>query len=304
MVPARRLESFEPPRESRAGWTKAMENYYHKEINNSKAYSQLRPVGKTPSPKNRERNQPCGCGSGRKYKKCCLNRHPRETFLYFDMGRPVVVDSISISGRGDVRIWSGGRRVKPRMTTLSSGYPRAGKNHKITWQVPINSGEISLDYRAAIEDLDVLIVMDTNSRKLENGRYFAVSVAAEFSVEVENGWINLTEANSCQLRFEGDDPGLNEKIGWVEVLKVFRQAGHPRDHRDLRMGLLTDHDRGKLSKYNSRELPLLPNTSIYLQPNERLMYASAGATSDGPLNQLMSQVDRAAKKVLEASHSA
>ena len=56
------------------------------------------------------RNKPCICGSGKKYKKCCLNK-PKERYASIDVdfGKPAKLDGVGITHDGQVEFIQGER---------------------------------------------------------------------------------------------------------------------------------------------------------------------------------------------------
>lgn len=46
------------------------------------------------------RNKPCDCGSGKKFKKCCEERKPVSPIAMAEWGEPTLINGLRVSPRG------------------------------------------------------------------------------------------------------------------------------------------------------------------------------------------------------------
>ena len=89
------------------------------------------------------RNEPCPCGSGIKYKRCCLGKKPRTAKFTFDFDEPTRITSFSIN-RGKFEVFGSDGIVKPALTKMTVGYSRE-KGLKVLNEVTTQNNMIFRD---------------------------------------------------------------------------------------------------------------------------------------------------------------
>jgi len=238
-----------------------------------------------------KRNQLCSCGSRKKYKNCCGEVKPRNVSLTVDMGEPVAINGLQMSREGQIKFLVDGNERVPTYANLILAHERKNKEPKQTVRLKQNNNNLSLNLVQILFDNNFLYIIDTNTTK-ENidGYYFSVTIVLEYQIEKK---IELLMTNSWMRSFKHKDRHIGEKIGWIELIKMI-----VNDHSEQKISIVTDHDLGNIDKYNSRELPLIENTHLFLPPNIKLVYASADKKNDSIVNQLISICDKEASKKL------
>ena len=111
------------------------------------------------------RNDPCPCGSGKKFKKCCLGKKPREQIVMLGSPGPrrgVHYDKDKMEFMG---LTTDGRLIKPEVTFSQTHYTgQSGKEKVITRiqdKVIPNEGDL-LKYLSS--SFDLVIAVDTNTK--------------------------------------------------------------------------------------------------------------------------------------------
>lgn len=124
------------------------------------------------------RNDPCPCGSGKKYKKCCLGQpsKPRTTTVTMDMGEPVSVKGVALSPSGEIRmIGEDGKPLRHISATVERSYARA-KGPKVLSRMPLHEhAPLIADPDRALLQFDTIFAIDSNARNIKG---HTVSVAA------------------------------------------------------------------------------------------------------------------------------
>src|SRR3972149_166435 len=115
------------------------------------------------------RNNPCPCGSGKKYKKCCLEKKPREHTVIVASPEPlhgVHYDKERMEFTG---LTPGDRLNKPVITYSQTHYQSdSGKEKvidRIQDKVIPNEAELM---RHLSSDFALIIAIDTNTRMIQS----------------------------------------------------------------------------------------------------------------------------------------
>ena len=209
-------------------------------------------------------NDPCPCGSGKKYKKCCLDKKPREHVVTYsqihyktDSGKEKVITRIQdkvVPSEADI------------MKHLSSSF-------------------------------DLIIAIDTNTKAIGGERVSVTSIVHCILQELpEPGayyadfpWHGASMFRNCPVAVHP------EKYGWIiEIQRINREP----PNRLKRFAIVTDHDLDNHISYNDKKLPILGE--VYLPDNFILMYGRGDGPNQSLLNYVVKQCDKESTEVLRA----
>lgn len=233
------------------------------------------------------RNEPCPCGSGNKYKKCCLNKIPRYQYVY--IGHKDKFDGVS-SENGKVSIHLSDKKIEPDSVFTQTQYTRKKGTEKIVNSIPGGDASDIMSY--LISNFNLIYAIDTNTKQVKNNK---ISVGSIIEYNTKN-----TQKNSILFRkigniiFKKCPDRLEEKFSWIRLVKLIISSKNY--NRQLKYAIISDHDFRNHTKYNERELPLAGD--FYLPDNFTLLYASSDTGKEFLLNKLISECEKDAKKIL------
>ena len=237
------------------------------------------------------RNSPCPCGSGRKYKKCCINKLPRQQCIYIGCAEPF---QAVLLGEGPPRV----RLASTEEVTADASFSqieyvrRVGKN-KVLLSLPCS--EISNTPASSALCFDSIWVIDTNTQRIGER---AVSVACVFECYPrpcdKPQDILLLYRENGYIVFRDCEHGMAERGAWAILVKTL--LARPTYCRELTAAIVTDHDLANHASYNAGDAAIFRES--YLPANFTLVYVSADKPQDHPLNMLISRCDRNAARVL------
>lgn len=240
-----------------------------------------------------QRNKPCPCGSGKKYKKCCFNKKPRTSSITMDMGEPVAVNGVRISPTGSVELLKDGVPLVPVDAYHDVNFDRE-KGPKILNKIPLDPNKLIINLNIALENFDRIFAIDTNT-KIVNGE--SISVACIVLCKLTRDKNNLLIAEFAPvhcLEFRNIQ-GVAENIAWMKAIQFI--TANPSYNIDLKFGIIVDSDLGNIPSYNNRFKPIY--SDFYLPQNIELIYASTDAGKEYLANKLISLCDKDATKLLE-----
>lgn len=243
--------------------------------------------------KGKDRNKSCLCGSGKKYKKCCLNKpKPRITYLTMDMGKPVAANSLRISPTGKVELLSNGISLIPKEIKIETGYERK-KGFKIINRAPLTHEDLFINPNRALEKYDLLCAIDTNTKPLNNGTVsVSCVVICKLTSQKEYTTVQYNAVNCLEFR---NISGKPENIAWCKLIKLM--MANPSYNEKMKVGIVVDSDLGNIPDYNARKIPIVDN--FYLPPNVELLYASTDIGKEYLPNILISLCDKEANKLIK-----
>ena len=115
------------------------------------------------------RNNPCPCGSGKKFKKCCFNKKPREQVVMVGSPEPLRgfhydKDKMELKG-----LTLDGRLIEPDVTFSQSHYIGQSGKEKVITRVhdKVIPNEADL-IRHLSTSFDLIIAVDTNTKVIES----------------------------------------------------------------------------------------------------------------------------------------
>lgn len=248
------------------------------------------------SPKNIGPSDPCPCGSGKKFKKCCSGKRP--SFRYNYLGHHEMFDGLSVGEDGIPLIHLlSGEWVRPDASFYQTGYIGENGKPRITSMMD-ESFVHSLtdkDIWRRLNSYDLVVVMDTNTKPL-SGEHISVSVAKQLKVaHVSDASAQTFGPKAEQFSvFKGLPGGEAEKFAWLQFIKYLKGRPYYRD--DLTVAIITDHDASMHNAYNTKKLPIFADK--FLPEGFSLIYARGDGRKDSNLNEIVAKCDRLANTLL------
>ena len=231
------------------------------------------------------RNQPCPCGSGKKYKYCCIDKIPRNQYNY--IGYREKFGSICFENEDPHVILSNGKKEKPDAVFSQIQYTRKKGTEKIVNSIP----EFAIDIVSHLaSNYNFIYAIDTNTKQIGNNKISVCSIIEAYFSRIDC----LRYRKNGNIIFKKCPDGLEEKFSWIELIKVILSNKNYND--EFKIAIITDHDHGNHTKYNKKELALVED--FYLPDNFTLFYASSDTGKEFLLNKLISECEKDAKKVL------
>lgn len=237
-------------------------------------------------------NDPCPCGSGRKYKRCCRDKRSREQTIY--VGHKEKFEGVRFHNcEAFVRLPSG-EEVKTDAVFSRTEYTRKSGKDKVLSSIP-NKATMQV-HRFLASEFDAVWAIDTNTKIIGND---AVSVSCIFECYAKKNEkdqrMDVRYRKNGNLLFKNRPDDESEKFAWFRLVTMI--VSSQRYHENLRIAIVTDHDLNKHSKYNSGKLPIYRD--FRLPRNFTLLYASSDAGKEQLLNMLIAECDRDASRLLK-----
>lgn len=247
--------------------------------------------------KNRFRNLPCPCGSGKKTKKChgvgIWDKKPRSHEITMDMGRPIKIDSFRVERNGHIQFFSDGEPIQPMKADVRVTYKRESKHDKTTFSASVDPRKPSININHILMNYDLVYAIDTHTRKSDN-EYKSVSCAIECQVQKSHAL--LLPTGRFTISFKPKTVDEVEKRGIVTLIRAIMDRWKLPRLPQMKVGIITDHDLNNIVNYNSRTIPLIPQTKAYLPPGFELLYASSDLKNDTVCNHLLSRCHKELNK--------
>ena len=242
--------------------------------------------------KGENRNKPCFCGSGKKYKHCCLDkRKTRKICITLDMGKPVTANAVRLSSDGKIGLLNNGVSLVPQNASIETGYQRR-KGLKVLNKLKLTNEQLLTDPNLALTRYNFVLALDTNTKSLNNGLLsVACIVLCKFAPKV--GYILAQYAPVHCLEFRNIQ-GKPENIAWKRTVEMV--MANPSYDKSKNMGIVIDSDLSNIPDYNARRKPIVDD--FYLPVNVELLYASADAGREYLPNKLISLCDKEAKELI------
>lgn len=242
------------------------------------------------------RNDPCPCGSGKKYKKCCLDKRLRQQIVM--VGSPVPLRGFHYDHEKMelVGLSIDGRLIKPDVTFSQTHYEgQSGKEKVITRIQDKVIRDTDALMRCLSSSFDLIIGIDTNT-KIIDGESVSVSGVINCIVQKapeSTGYYVNFPWNGAMIFRNCPEELSPEKFGWLTLIQTFL-----RDRRNVakRVGFVTDHDLDNHILYNGRKTPIFMNE--YLPANFTMMYGRSDGPNENLLNHLVKLCDKKSSEVL------
>lgn len=242
------------------------------------------------------RNNPCPCGSGKKYKKCCLDKKPREHTVIVASPEPLhgfYYDKERLEFSG---LTLDDRLIKPVITYSQTHYKSDSGKEKVIARIQdkVIPNEADL-MRHLSSDFDLIVAIDTNTRMIRSERISVSGVvhcvlqrmADPYSNDVNFPWHEVVLFRNCP----SDLP--SEKFGWMTVIQ---RINCEPPNKLKRFAIVTDHDLDNHTSYNSKRTAIFKN--FYLPDNFTFMYGRGDGPNQSLLNYLVKQCDKESTEVL------
>jgi len=240
----------------------------------------------------RERNQLCGCGSGKRFKYCHGRQDDWSTELLVGFAEAVAIDRWSVDGKsGEVSFEAEGRLLTPQVTYVTRSCPRSKGSKVVSQQLFGETCGVSLSPDANLLRFKAMIAVDTSTAPPSHD---SLSLTVGMLVECQRRDEHLTARRVGMVAFECRDRVLHpERRGWRLVLEYAMES---RSHQPLSAyAMLVDAHLGDHDDINERRQAL--DALRFLPPNWRLLYASADKPSASLANRLMAEVDKESRKL-------
>lgn len=237
------------------------------------------------------RNDPCPCGSGKKYKKCCIDKYPRGQYVYIGYSEPF---QGLTSGNDQVYVHlRSGEKAKAEALFSRTQYTRRSGKDKVVSCIP-NKAAFHIPTSLA-SSFDVIWVIDTNTKQINDDMVSISCVFECYAKKIEKTQeINIVYRQNGIIAFKNCPKKEAERFAWAKL--VARVTSSPNYKENLKIGLITDHDLNNHSKYNARELPIYKD--VYLPSNFTLIYAASDTGKENVLTMLIIECDKVASTIL------
>lgn len=236
------------------------------------------------------RNDPCPCGSGKKYKKCCINKRPRNQYVY--VGYKDKFEGVTFQD-GEVFVHlPSGEKVKADAIFSQTQYSRASGKDKVLYSISNIATFDILSFLA--ENFDAVWAIDTNTKNIDGQEISVVSILECYCRKTTSTRINIIYRKNGNIAFKNCPRNVAEKYAWMKLIPIIK--ANPNYNENQRVALISDHDLNNHSRYNSHELPIYKD--YYLPDNFILIYASSDTGKENILNKFIAECEKDAKAVL------
>jgi hypothetical protein len=245
------------------------------------------------------RNDPCPCGSGMKFKKCCLDKKPRQQIVMVGSPEPLSGFYYDHEQMELVGLAADGRAIQPAVTYSQTQYEGQSGKEKVIARI---QDKVIRDTAALMRCLsssfDLIIGIDTNTKTI-NGEKVSVSAVIHCEVQkhpestkptsyyVNFPWNGVIVFRNCPE----DLPA--EKFGWLALIQGFMRD---RQNVSKRVAFVTDHDLDNHIRFNDRKTPIFKNA--YLPDNFTMMYGRSDGSNENLLNHVVKLCDKKSTDVL------
>lgn len=244
------------------------------------------------------KNAPCPCGSGKKYKKCCLNKKPRENIMMIGSPEPLqgfYYDKEKMEFTGLAR---DGRLIKPVVTFSETHYIGQSGKEKVIARIQDKVIPNEADLMRCLSSFyDLIIAVDTNTKDVGSERLSVTGIVHcvvqstpdPNSYYAQFPWHGVSVFRNCPEELSP------EKFGWITVIQEVNRE--PRN-KLKRFAIVTDHDLDNHTSYNSRKIPIF--RGFNLPENFVLMYGRGDGPKQNLLNHVVKMCDEKSTETLKA----
>src|SRR5688572_4261712 len=107
-------------------------------------------------------NDPCPCGSGRKFKNCHMNKKPRKWSINVHFQKPITELGIGKLQDGTIQYFSNGVPIKPGKVDYETVYDRK-KKKKVIHRLDLDATQITDNPDLSLKKFDLIYAIDTNT---------------------------------------------------------------------------------------------------------------------------------------------
>lgn len=242
------------------------------------------------------RNDPCPCGSGKKFKKCCINKKDRKQIVMVGSserlrGLHYAKEKMEFKG-----ITHDGRLIETDVTFSQTHYQANSGKEKVITRIHDKVIPHQSDlFRHLSSSFDVLIGIDTNTKTIGSE---ILSVSGIVHCVITKSDPNSYHADfpwHGAILFRNCPPELHpEKFGWITEIK--RINSNPQN-RQIRFAIITDHDLDNHIPYNKKQKPIY--SDFYLPDNFQLLYGRGDGSNESLLTYLVKQCDQKSTDIIK-----
>jgi hypothetical protein len=241
-------------------------------------------------------NDRCPCGSGKKYKKCCRDKKPRQHTVM--IGSPVPLKGLDYNRETMTfeGIAHNGQLVKPAVTFSQTSYIGESGKEKVLTRTHDKVIPNQADLIIHLSSFDTIIAVDTNSKKVgaDQLSVSGIVLCRVRPVKEDNSYA-VNVLLHCTVPFRNCPLGLSPEIfGWILTINKF--CREPTNAK-RKYCLVSDYDLNNHGQYNNRSLPIYKN--IYLPSNVVFMYGKGDSSKENILNNLIMLCDKEASRVIK-----
>lgn len=244
------------------------------------------------------RNDRCPCGSGMKYKKCCLDKKPRERVIMVGSPEPLCGLDYDKEKMEHTGLTVNGRSIEPVVTFSQMHYKTDSGKEKVEYRIhdKVIPDEAEL-MRYLSSSFDLIIGVDTNTKTIGSE---TISVTGTVHCVVHS----IPEPDTYSADFPEHGVILfrncpnelpSEKFGWISEIQ---RINHAPQSKAKKYALVTDHDLDNHISYNDKQKPIFKN--FYLPDNFKLVYGRGDGPTQNLLNYIVKQCDKESNEVLSA----
>jgi hypothetical protein len=242
------------------------------------------------------RNDPCPCGSGKKYKKCCLDKKPREHMVIVASPEPLHGFHYDKERMEFTGLTLDDRLIKPAITYSQTHYKSDSGKEKVIARIQdkVIPNEAEL-MRHLFSDFDLIISIDTNTRVIQSERISVSGVVhcvLKHTANLNSYYADFPWHGAVLFRNCPSDLSP-EKFGWMTVMQ---RINREPVNKLKRFAIITDHDLDNHISYNSKKTAIFK--SFYLPENFTVMYGRGDGPNQNLLNYLIKQCDKESTDVL------
>jgi hypothetical protein len=239
------------------------------------------------------RNELCPCGSGRKFKKCCYRKKPREVEVKFDLGNhhtPVIGVMFDAETKMPILIGKDGP-ISHGVVTFNKQYKRTNKHPKVINRLISTKG--GSDFKSKI--YNYLIAVDTNQWTTEIGKRAITAYLKVVDISPKgqdyNHFSNMIAIEFLNLTYD------KEQYGWYKLLRMIQFSKAHQLHNKI--GLIVDSHLLLIDQINLGRVSIIPG--FYLPKDIELIFASSDIGGDSPANKAISTVDKFSSELFKRS---
>jgi len=236
-------------------------------------------------------DQPCPCGSGRKYKKCCRNKKQRTTVVEGYFSEPTAINNMRFNILdGSVGFFLNDER-KPTSTAISTLSYEGENRKKILSQIPSEGSGTKAYVDANLPQYDNIVAIDTNYKSIGKEQVCVVAAVAA-SPSMHPGKVRLRVTKCLAIEF-WNPITLPERIGWRLAMGAIMDTEEYVNGESF--GVIVDSELGNISSFNKRESEILHQFN--LPDRMTMIYGSSDKKTDSAINGLMHLTDKTSNAI-------
>jgi len=236
------------------------------------------------------RNKPCSCGSGKKFKNCCLGKKERKTTLRWNIDSGPWPNHLRFYPDGKIALYRDDVLITPTTAAIETFYERPAKR-KLLNRVSVSSPSLSKNLNDALVHFSSLVAIDTNTRVINNCRISASGIVTADIEQEDGGYCLLLRRSLFEIR---GISAYEEQYAWHILFKIL--ANDPRFRDQARIGVIVDANADRIDAMNRREEHVWPG--CFVPSNAQLLYATADAGAEYAPNRMIRDCDTLANQLL------